>query len=140
MSMPYPEPSYALSSPFSGIFSLVLYTALVLLLIAVVLFLADRLGKKRPNAEKSRPYECGIIPSGIGRQALPVPFYLVALFFLIFDVEGAYIFSWAIAFRDLGWRGWCQVTFFIAMLVASLIYIWAKGGLEWKKERPEKSP
>lgn len=116
------------------IFSLFLYTALVVALVGMILLMAARLGQRRRSVEKDRPYECGIIPALRGNLPIPVPFYLVALFFLIFDVEGAYVFSWAIALRDLGWRGWIQVTLFIFLLLASLIYIWVKGGLEWKKK------
>ena len=80
-----------------GIFSLVLFGVLVLVLIAVLLFISNWLGEKKKNPEKLRPYESGIIPTGTARLRYPVPFYLVAIFFLIFDVEGAYIFSWAVA-------------------------------------------
>lgn len=114
-----------------GIFSLALYTFVILLLVAVLLFLSAWLGEKKSSPEKSRAYESGIIPTGTARLRYPVPFYLVAIFFLIFDVEGAYIFSWAVAWEDLGWRGWLQMSFFIAVLLLGLVYIWLKGGLEW---------
>ena len=77
------------------------------------------------------PYESSIVPSGQARFRYPVPFYLVAAFFLIFDVEAAYIFSWAVAFDQLGWSGWLQISFFILVLFLSLLYLWWKGGLEW---------
>jgi NADH-quinone oxidoreductase subunit A len=66
----------------------------------------------------------------------PVPFYLVAIFFLIFDVEAAFIFAWAIAFRELGWAGWLEISLFIIILMLSLFYIWKKGGLDWRKKVP----
>jgi NADH-quinone oxidoreductase subunit A len=114
-----------------GVFSLSLYTAIVLALIAVLLFVSAWLGVRRPNSEKLRPYESGIIPTGTARLRYPVPFYLVAIFFLIFDVEGAYIFAYAVAVEELGWRGWMQMTFFIAVLLVGLVYIWRKGALNW---------
>lgn len=114
-----------------GIFSLVVFTAVVLGLIAVLLFLSAWLGEKKPNPEKLRPYESGIIPTGSARLRYPVPFFLVAIFFLIFDVEGAYIFSWAVACERIGWPGWMQMSFFIVLLLLGLVYIWQKGGLEW---------
>ena len=77
----------------------------------------------------------GIIPTGQARLRYPVPFFMVAIFFLIFDVEGAYIFSWAVASRPLGWAGWLQIEFFIGVLIAGLIYVWVKGGLEWGPKR-----
>jgi len=119
-------------SPWTpGLLSLVIYTALVLGLMAVILILTGWLGEKKNSPEKARPYECGIIPAGSARLPYAVPFYLVAAFFLIFDVEAAFIFSWAIAFDHLGFLGWLQITFFIFVLLLSLAYLWIKGGLDW---------
>ena len=114
-----------------GLFSLAVYAAIVLALIVMLLFLSQWLGQRRPSPEKMRVYESGIIPTGTARLRYPVPFFMVAIFFLIFDVEGAYIFSWAIAGQDLGWAGWWQIFFFIFVLMLGLVYIWKKGGLEW---------
>ena len=128
------ETSTALSalSPWEpGMFSLGVYTFLVLLLLILILFLASWLGEKKPSADKLRPYECGIIPTGSAQLRYPVPFYLVAAFFLIFDVETVIVFIWAIAFKPLGWLGWWRISFFIIVLLLSLFYIWKKGGLEW---------
>ena len=120
------------STPWEpGLLSFIIYTLLVFLLMTVFLFLSGWLGEKKKNPEKSRPYECGIIPTGTTRFPYPVAFYLVATFFLIFDVEAAYIFSWSIAFDRLGWKGWLQISFFIFILLIGLFYIWKKGGLEW---------
>jgi NADH-quinone oxidoreductase subunit A len=114
-----------------GVFSLVVFSLMVMALMAVILFIASWLGEKTSNTEKSRPYESGVIPTGSARLRYPVPFFLVAIFFLIFDVEGAYIFSWAIAWENLGWAGLLQISFFILELLLGLIYIWRVGGLEW---------
>jgi NADH-quinone oxidoreductase subunit A len=114
-----------------GVFSLVVFGLMIVALIALLLFVASWLGQKTSNSEKLRPYESGVIPTGSARLWYPVPFYLVAIFFLIFDVEGAYIFSWAIAWENLGWKGWHQIGFFIGELILGLVYIWKKGGLEW---------
>jgi NADH-quinone oxidoreductase subunit A len=129
--MEYTPISTTLSPWEPGIFSLAVYGFLVFLLIAALLFLSSWLGDKKPNPEKLKPYECGIIPTGTARFRYSVPFYLIAAFFLIFDVEVAYIFSWAIAFHLLGWTGWWQISFFMIVLLISLIYIWKKGGLDW---------
>jgi len=127
-----PLPETGILSPWEpGIFSLAIYGLLVLILVAALLFLSRWLGEKKPTPEKSRPYECGVIPTGTARFRYPVAFYLIATFFLIFDVEAVYIFSWAIAFDLLGWAGWWQISFFIVILLISLFYIWKKGGLEW---------
>ena len=114
-----------------GVFSLIVYSAMVLVVTAALLLASAWLGEKKPGPEKLRAYESGIIPPGSARLRYPVPFFLVAIFFLIFDVEGAYIFTWAIAWEELGWTGWLQITFFIIVLILGLIYIWRKGGLEW---------
>jgi len=87
--------------------------------------------RKKSNPDKLRPYESGIIPTGTALLRYPIPFYKVAIFFMLFDVEAAFIFSWAIAFRPLCWLGWFQITFFIFVLIAGLVYIWLKGELEW---------
>jgi len=124
-------------------FSLGVYTALVLGLIVLILILTTWLGQKVDTEEKLRPYECGVIPTGMARLHYPVPFYLVATFFLIFDVEAAFIFAWAIAFEPLGWAGWLQMSFFIIVLLVSLFYLWQKGGLEWSpsyRRAPGKNP
>jgi len=129
-------------SPWTpGVFSLSVYAAIVLALIGLLLFLSTWLGDRRPNPEKLRPYESGIIPTGTARLRYPVPFYLVAIFFLIFDVEGAYILAWAVAAEPLGWQGWLQMSFFIVVLLIGLVYIWKKGALDWGPEaRHRKGP
>jgi NADH-quinone oxidoreductase subunit A len=130
-----PFSTEGLLSPWTpGVFSLSVYAAIVLALIGLLLFLSTWLGDRRPNPEKLRPYESGIIPTGSARLRYPVPFYLVAIFFLIFDVEGAYIFAWAVTAEELGWQGWLQMSFFIVVLLIGLVYIWNKGALDWGPE------
>jgi NADH-quinone oxidoreductase subunit A len=116
----------------AGILSLAAYTFLVFVLIGVLLFLISWLGEKKKSVEKARPFECGIIPTGSAWFRYPVPFYLVATFFLVFDLEAVFIFAWAVAFEELGWMGWMRITFFIIILLLSLFYIWKKGGLDWR--------
>jgi NADH-quinone oxidoreductase subunit A len=134
----------ALSPWEPNIVSLAVYGLLVLALVAILLFLGGWLGEKKKGPEKLRPFESGIIPTGSAPFSYPVLFYLMATFFLIFDVEGAIIFTWAIAFEELGWSGWLQISFFIVVLLVGLFYIWKKGGLDWGPtswERPcKKTP
>jgi len=133
-----PVSGIGLLSPWKpGILPLIVYAFLVLVLMAIFLSLSGWLGEKKSQPEKLRPFESGIIPTGSAHLRYPVPFYLMATFFLIFDVEAAYIFSWAIAFDRLGWSGWLQISFFIAVLLITLFYIWKKGGLEWGPARPK---
>jgi NADH-quinone oxidoreductase subunit A len=112
-------------------FQLVVFLAMVLGLVVGMLFLASWLGEKKMTPEKQRPYECGIIPTGPARLYHPVPFYLVAIFFVIFDVEAVFILAWAVAYKELGCSGWLRISFFIVILLISLFYILKKRGLEW---------
>ncbi len=128
-----PEAFSSAISPWEpGLLSLALFTAMVLGVLAILLVLTSWLGEKKPTPEKAVPYECGVIPTGSARFRYPLPFYLVAVFFLIFDVEAAYVFAWAVAVYDLGWAGWLQISFFIIVLLLSLFYLWKKGGLDWR--------
>ena len=127
-----PMPSAGIFTPWEpGFLSLIIYALLVFILVTVLLFLSGWLGEKKREPEKLNPFESGILPTGAARFRYPVPFYLIAAFFLIFDVEAVYILSWAIAAEPLGWSGWLQISFFIIILLISLFYIWKKGGLEW---------
>ena len=110
---------------------------MVFILVAILLFISTWMGKKKPGLEKSKPYESGVTPTGSARFRFPIPFYLIATFFLIFDVEAIYLFSWAVAADPLGWTGWLQITFFILVLLISLYSIWKKGGLEWGPKYPK---
>lgn len=125
------DTSRVLSPWEPGLMALFLYGLMILFLIALLLFLASWLGENKPSLEKKRPFECGIIPIGTAQLSYPVPFYLVAVFFLIFDVEAVFIFAWAVATRDLGWAGWLQISFFILLLLAGLVYLWKKQGFIW---------
>lgn len=119
--------------------SLALYAVMVLGVVGALLFLSSWVGERKEGFEKSRPYECGIIPTPPGQSRYPIPFYQVAIFFLIFDVEAAFILAWAVAFEALGWVGWLEILFFIFVLLSCLVYVWKKGGLEWGPARPGKT-
>jgi NADH-quinone oxidoreductase subunit A len=118
-----------------SVFSLVVYGVVVLALIGILLFICAGLGENKKSIEKLRPYESGVIPTGTARLHYPVPFYLIAIFFLIFDVEGVYIFSWAVSCKSLGWPGLLMISFFITVLLLGLVYIWHKGVLDWGPTR-----
>ena len=112
-------------------YSLIIYTLVTVLLIGVMLLAAWWFGDKTTNSNKKMPYESGVIPTGSARVRLYVPFYLLAIFFIVFDVETAFIFTWAIIWDQLGLGGLIHITFFIIALLLGLIWIWLKGGLEW---------
>ncbi len=114
---------------YAAIATMILVTALVAV-IAIVL--GGLFGPKRPNPQKLMPYESGMAPIGPGTRRVPVRFYLIAVLFILFDIEVVFFLPWAIAFRDLGWYGfWVMVVFNIPILIG-FIYEWKKGGLEWE--------
>jgi NADH-quinone oxidoreductase subunit A len=110
---------------------LALYTTVAVLLIGVLLVAAWWLGDKKRSAAKEIAYESGIIPTGTARLAYPVPFYLIAIFFIVFDVEAVFIFTWAVVWDELGFPGLIHITVFIIVLMLGLVWLWLKGGLEW---------
>jgi NADH-quinone oxidoreductase subunit A len=112
-------------------YQILIYTIITVALISVLLLAAWWLGAKRSTIKKGSPYESGIIPTSSARLAWPVPFYLVAIFFIIFDVEAAFVFTWAVVWDLLGILGVFQITVFIVILAAGLIWLWLKGGLDW---------
>ena len=98
---------------------------------AFTVFISQLLGPKRPTPEKLAPYECGVPPVGDARDRMSVKFYLVAMVFLLFDIEVAFLYPWAMAVRELGWTGYLQIVLFTAVLLAGYVYIWRKGILDW---------
>ncbi len=111
--------------------SILLYFALAFGFGAFTVFISQLLGPRVSTPEKSAPYECGVPPVGDARERQSVKFYLVAMVFLLFDIEVAFLYPWAMALRDLGWTGFVQVLTFMAILAAGYIYIWRKGVLDW---------
>ena len=97
--------------------------------------LSSFLGPRKPSAEKSAPYECGMPPVGDARERQSVKFYLVAMIFLLFDIEVAFLYPWAMALRDLGWMGFVQVVVFMALMLTGYVYVWRKGALDWGSEK-----
>ena len=112
-------------------YQILIYTTVTIALMSVLLLAAWWLGAKRTSFLKGFPYESGIIPTSSARLAWPVPFYLVAIFFIVFDVEAAFVFMWAVVWDQLGIAGVIQITVFIVILIAGLIWLWLKGGLDW---------
>src|SRR3990167_2942486 len=113
------------------------FPVLVFLGVAVVigtlpLFLGYIIGPRKPNKAKISPYECGFDAVDDARAPFDVRFYLVAILFIIFDLETAFLFPWAIVFRRLAWPGFLAMMFFLAILIVGFIYEWKKGALEWE--------
>jgi len=116
------------TTPF---FQILVYTLITIAVIGILLLAAWWLGAKRTSAAKGAPYESGVLSSGSARLAWPVPFYLIAIFFIVFDVEAAFIFTWAAVWDLLGVAGLVQITVFIVILAVGLLWLWLKRGLEW---------
>jgi NADH-quinone oxidoreductase subunit A len=86
-----------------------------------------------PSPEKLAPYECGMPAVSDARERHPIQFYLVAMIFLLFDIEVAFLYPWAMALRDLSWPGLVQILVFFAILIAGYAYVWKKGALTWDR-------
>ena len=132
--LPASNPSQLMAAPpdFEAYLALGIYTGIAFFLIAVLLLLSWGLGQKTRSRQKQEPYESGILPLDNARIKGPVPFYLVAIFFVIFDVEVIFVASWAVASDRLGWSGFTHVCFFIFILFLGLVHIWKTGGLDWE--------
>ena len=98
----------------------------------VLLVLGWALGPKRPTAEKLSPYECGFEAFEDARMQFDVRYYLIAIQFIIFDLEIAFVFPWAVIFRALGMVGLVEMGIFLGLLLMGFIYVWKKGALEWE--------
>ena len=107
------------------------YFAAVVLLVAAMLGLSYVLGQRHRERATGLPYEGGLPSTGSSRVRLTARFYLVAMFFVIFDLEAVFLFAWAVAARELGWPGYWEILVFIAILVATLAYLWRVGALDW---------
>lgn len=110
---------------------LLVYGAIVLSLVAIILGLSYLLGQHHNERATGEPYEGGIMSAGTARMRFSSQFYLVAMLFVIFDVETIFILSWAIAFRELGWYGYIGVLVFIGLLAIVLVYEWRNGALDF---------
>ena len=110
---------------------LLLYGAIVLGLVCIMLGLSFVLGQRHNERATSEPYEGGILSTGSARLRFSSQFYLIAMLFVIFDVETIFIFSWAIAFKELGWFGYFGVGIFVILLFVVLIYEWRNGALDF---------
>jgi NADH-quinone oxidoreductase subunit A len=98
----------------------------------VMIVMTTYLGPKKPNPEKEKAFECGSPTSGPARSRFPVKFYVVAILFIVFDIEVAFLYPWAVLFRDLGLLGFVEMLFFVGILLFGLIYAWKRGALEWE--------
>ena len=113
------------------VWPLLVYGLGVMVLVGGMLGISYVLGEKHNERATGEPYESGIRSTGSARLRLSAKFYLVAMFFVIFDLEAAFIVAWAIAVRELGWSGFIEAVIFIGVLLLALIYLWRVGALDW---------
>jgi NADH-quinone oxidoreductase subunit A len=110
---------------------LLVYAALAIALAASMILISYVLGERHQERATGEPYESGILSTGTARLRVSAKFYLLAMFFVVFDLEAAFLFAWAIAFRELGWAGYVEILIFITILLAALAYLWRLGALDW---------
>lgn len=130
---------------FQWILQIGLYAVGVLVVIGVMLGLPALVGErhwKKPERRRDIatgvPYESGIQPTGSTHIRLPIQYYLVAMFFVIFDLEAVFLYAWAVAVKETGWLGFIEVVIFVTILLAALAYLWSIGALDWsaRYQRP----
>ena len=118
-------------TPLQTYFPIGLVLLVALLMAVVMLTIAGLLGPRRYSQVKAAPFECGSTPVGTARERFGVKFYVIALLFVVFDIEAVFIYPWAVQVRELGWNGFATMAVFAATLVAGLAYVWKKGALDW---------
>ncbi|HMV70572.1 MAG TPA: NADH-quinone oxidoreductase subunit A [Pseudomonadales bacterium] len=111
--------------------SVAVFVGVILLVCALMLGVSAIVGGRTSGRAKTEPFESGIVSVGSARLRLPAKFYLVAMFFVIFDVEALFLYAWAVALRESGWIGFVEAAIFIMVLLAGLVYLWRIGALRW---------
>lgn len=122
------------------VWPLAVYFIAVITLVGIMIGLSYVLGQHHTAGATGEPYESGIVSSGSAQLRLSAKFYLVAILFVIFDLEVAFLIAWAIAFRELGWTGYFGALVFVGILVAALVYEWRLGALDWGPSKGRKVP
>ncbi len=120
----------------TGFYIVFLFLVLGMLIVAVTLLLSRLLQPRKREKDKFIPYECGIVPEGEAWIQFNNRFYVIALIFIIFDVEVLFLFPWAVVFDTMGMVAFVEMMIFIAILLVGLAYVWAKGDLNWVKPKP----
>lgn len=121
-------------------FPILLQFVLAVTIGGALVALGALLGHRVKNRVKDMPYECGIEPVGNATERFSVKFYLVAMLFILFDIEAIFLFPWAVVFRDLKIFGFVEMLFFVVLVLAGFFYVWKKGVLDWSQQavRPER--
>ncbi len=122
--------------PNPPLWPLLVYAGLAVVVVAGMLGLSYVLGQHHTAPARNQVYESGILATGSAHLRFDASFYLVAMFFVVFDLEAAFVFAWAIALRPAGWTGYIDMLVFIGVLVVALVYLWRLGALDWAGGRP----
>jgi len=117
------------------VWPLAVYFIAVVALSGFLLVLTHLLGERRRRAAPDIPYESGMPPTGSARLRFSADFYLLAMFFVVFDIQAVFVFAWAVAARALGWAGYVELVVFLAVLVSGLAYLWRRGAFDWTSRR-----
>jgi NADH-quinone oxidoreductase subunit A len=112
---------------------LLLHLLVAMGIAGAILLGSSLIGWRRPSRAKGSPYECGVPPTGDAREPFSVKFYLVAMVFILFDVEAVFLYPWAYVYRELRWFGFFEMLLYILILLAGYIYLWKKGALDWSR-------
>ena len=121
---------------FARYLPLLIHFLLACALASAIVLLSWLIGYRKPTRAKLSPYECGMIPVGDARQRFSVKFYLVAMLFILFDVEAVFLYPWAVILRRLKMFGFWEMLVYIGIVLVGFFYIWKKGVLDWNESSP----
>ena len=118
-------------APDSPTWPLAIYFLVTFFLVILIPVVSYFLGQRHRRPPTDEVYDGGLVPTGSARVRFAAKFYLMAMFFVVFDMESAFILAWSVAARELGWTGYIEVSIFIGILLAALLYLWRVGALDW---------
>jgi len=121
-------------------FPVLVQVAIAVVVAGALVALSFLLGKRVRNRMKDSPYESGIAPTGSARERFSVKFYLVAIVFILFDIEAVFLYPWAVVYRELKLFGFFEMLVFVVLILSGFFYIWKKGALDWSQDSSEGSP
>src|SRR6201994_2281006 len=118
-------------------FPVLLQTVLAMVIAAALVTLSFAIGRRLKNKVKDMPYECGIAPTGDAQHRFSVKFYLVAMIFILFDIEAIFLYPWAVVYKDLKMFAFLEMLVFVILILAGFFFIWKKGVLDWASPAEE---
>ncbi len=121
-------------------FPVLVQVVIAVVVAAALVAISFLLGKRVRNRVKDSPYESGMVPTGSARERFSVKFYLVAIVFILFDIEAIFLYPWAVVYRELKMFGFFEMLVFVVLILVGFFYIWRKGALDWSQDKSEGSP